>query len=97
MDFDQIDRPPVAEGETPPNLVNYEETRTSFDWWSDAFQKMDWLPGGGLNNAYEAIDRHVAHGFGDKLASSWVTACSFSWIVCQSCTLRRWESSKLVE
>ena len=33
---------------------------------------LDGLPGGGLNIAYEAVDRHVAHGLGDKIALRWI-------------------------
>ena len=54
------------------NLQDYFERKNNFDWWSDAFNQMDWLPGGGLNNAYEAIDRHVKNGFGDRVAMIWV-------------------------
>jgi acetyl-CoA synthetase len=33
---------------------------------------LDGLPGGrGLNIAYEAVDRHVAHGFGERVALRW--------------------------
>ena len=72
MDFEQIDKTAVTDPAKQPNLTDYAETRADFDWWRDAFEKMDWLPGGGLNNAYEAVDRHVAHGHGDKLAMIWI-------------------------
>ena len=53
-----------------PNLADYDATRASFDW--DAVEKeIDFLPGGGLNLAYEAIDRHVARGNGAKPAMLW--------------------------
>lgn len=54
------------------NLQDYFEQKKNFDWWSDAFNQMDWLPDGGLNNAYEAIDRHVKNGYGDRVAMIWV-------------------------
>ncbi len=72
MAFKEIDKPIVTDPDQMPNLLDYEKTRAGFDWWNDAFEKLDWLPGGGLNNAYEAVDRHVAHGHGDKLAMIWV-------------------------
>ena len=53
-----------------PNLRDYEATRASFDWTS-VESEIDWLPDGGLNLAYEAIDRHVVHGKGDKPAMIW--------------------------
>ncbi len=36
--------------------------------WQDARGLLDGLPGGGLNIAYEAVDRHVAHGDGEVVA-----------------------------
>ena len=53
------------------NLKNYEETRASFSW-DDARALLDGLPGGGLNIAYEAVDRHVKNGKGDKVAIRWI-------------------------
>ena len=53
-----------------PNLADYDATRASFDW-DDVEKEIDFLPGGGLNLAYEAIDRHVAHGNGAKPAMLW--------------------------
>ena len=53
-----------------PNLRDYEAARASFDW-AGVESEIDWLPGGGLNLAYEAIDRHVARGAGDKVAMIW--------------------------
>ena len=72
MDFEQINKAAVTDPALEPNLTDYASTRADFDWWRDAFEHMDWLPGGGLNNAYEAVDRHVAHGHGDKLAMIWI-------------------------
>ncbi|WP_246456233.1 acetate--CoA ligase [Nocardioides mesophilus] len=36
--------------------------------WALARAALDGLPGGGLNIAYEAVDRHVVHGDGDVVA-----------------------------
>ncbi len=42
---------------------------TERDPWEEARARLDGLPGGrGLNIAYEAVDRHVAHGRGDRTA-----------------------------
>ena len=49
------------------NLADYDAERAGFSW-SRARQWLDGLPAGGLNIAYEAIDRHVAHGRGDVVA-----------------------------
>ena len=72
LDFEQINKTAVTDPAQEPNLTDYASKRADFDWWRDAFEHMDWLPGGGLNNAYEAVDRHVAHGHGDKLAMIWI-------------------------
>lgn len=72
MAFEQIEKPHITDPSKQPNLTDYAATRSQFDWWRDAFDKLDWLPSGGLNNAYEAVDRHVAHGHGDKLAMIWM-------------------------
>jgi acetyl-CoA synthetase len=39
--------------------------------WTQARALLDGFPGGGLNIAHEAIDRHVQAGRGDKLALRW--------------------------
>jgi acetyl-CoA synthetase len=54
----------------PPNLADYDATLANFQW-ADAEKELDWLPGGGLNLAHEAIDRHCNAGRGDKLAMIW--------------------------
>ncbi len=41
--------------------------------WERARRELDGLPGGGLNIAYEAVDRHVARGRGDHLALRWLS------------------------
>ena len=38
------------------------------DTWQQARQALDGLPGGGLNIAHEAVDRHVARGHGERVA-----------------------------
>ncbi|HET7492874.1 MAG TPA: acetate--CoA ligase [Bradyrhizobium sp.] len=53
------------------NLLNYEECTRTFAW-DQARSLLDGLPGGGLNIAYEAIDRHLKAGRGDKLALRWI-------------------------
>jgi len=54
-----------------PNLANYTEARRAFSW-AAARAELDGLPGGGLNIAYEALDRHLKRGKGDKLALRWI-------------------------
>jgi acetyl-CoA synthetase len=69
--FAAIEKVPKASS-PPANLRDYQATYASFSW-TDARAQLDGLPGGkGLNIAYEAIDRHVAHGQGDKIAFRWL-------------------------
>ena len=53
------------------NLADYEECARAFSW-EQAWGLLDGLPGGGLNIAHEAIDRHVFAGQGNKLALRWL-------------------------
>ncbi|MEH6576107.1 MAG: acetate--CoA ligase [Amphritea sp.] len=54
-----------------PNLTRYTDFYKSFEWDS-ASTCIDGLPGGAINIAYEAIDRHLCHGKGDKTAIRWL-------------------------
>jgi acetyl-CoA synthetase len=53
------------------NLRDYDEYARAFSW-TQARALLDGLPGGGLNIAYEAVDRHVKAGRGNKLALRWI-------------------------
>ena len=53
------------------NLQDYEGYCKKFSW-AQARALLDGLPGGGLNIAHEAVDRHVLAGRGDKLALRWI-------------------------
>jgi len=48
-------------------MPDYEQTCRGFTW-QQARAELSYLPGGGLNIAYEAVDRHVIGGSGGKLA-----------------------------
>jgi acetyl-CoA synthetase len=52
------------------NLRDYDAEVKAFSW-TQARALLDGFPGGGLNIAHEAIDRHVQAGRGDKLALRW--------------------------
>ena len=68
-----IAKPALSEIQVVPNIPNYEAARDNFSW--DTIKaELDGLPGGGLNLAYEAIDRHVVHGKGNKVAFHWLGA-----------------------
>lgn len=49
------------------NLEDYEEARKSFDW-RQVESAFTWSKTGKVNIAYEAIDRHVIEGKGQKVA-----------------------------
>ncbi len=42
--------------------------------WTDVHSELDWLPGGSLNAAHEAVDRHADGPSADKVAMRWVGA-----------------------
>jgi acetyl-CoA synthetase len=52
------------------NLRDYARVCAGFSW-DAARGALDGLPGGGLNIAYEAVDRHVVQGRGDRPALIW--------------------------
>jgi len=68
--YDPIKKPPLSQFKVKPHLEDWAKARKSHSWW-DVYKEMDWLPGGGLNNAYNAVDRHVVKGFGSRLAMIW--------------------------
>src|SRR3954453_18974876 len=70
MPYETITKPGAGDLKVRPNLHDYEAQRASFSW-DELAKELDGLPGGGLNIAYEAIDRHVAHGKGSKPAVLW--------------------------
>ncbi len=53
------------------NLPDYDVALNDFTW-SKARGLLDGLPGGGVNIAYEAVDRHVAKGHGSRVAIRWI-------------------------
>jgi acetyl-CoA synthetase len=80
MEFERIRKGP--EYCVGANLRDYDEYARTFSW-TQARALLDGLPGGGLNITYEAIDRHVKAGRGNKLAVRWVsrdnTICDFTY------------------
>jgi len=66
MKAEPIRKHPQPAG-VPPNLANYRDFSADFSWTS-AQRQLSGLPGGGLNIAYECVDRHVASGAGDRVA-----------------------------
>ena len=72
MQFDEILKKTEYTESNKPNLKDYENAYNSFDWNNNGYSRLEWLKDGGLNNAYESIDKHVAKGFGDKLSMIWI-------------------------
>ena len=60
-----------ARGAVPPNLDDYDRACGGFRW-DAARARLDGLPGGGLNIAHEAVDRHAAGPRRDKTAIRWL-------------------------
>jgi acetyl-CoA synthetase len=54
-----------------PNLASYTDARQSFRWDS-ARTLLAGLPGGSINIAFEAVDRHAAGKNADKVAIRWL-------------------------
>jgi acetyl-CoA synthetase len=69
MEWERIRKRP--EEYVDANLRDYEACARTFAW-TQARALLEGLPGGGLNIAHEAVDRHVKAGRGDKLALRWI-------------------------
>ena len=70
----QLIRKESVTGAVLPNLVDYAATCEAFSWQA-ARSELDGLPGdAGLNIAHEAVDRHVLHGQGHRVALRCVDA-----------------------
>jgi acetyl-CoA synthetase len=66
----RIVKRPATSG-PPPHLLDYAATCAKFSWQA-AGRELDGLPTGGLNIAYEAVDRHLVHGRGGRVAIRWL-------------------------
>lgn len=53
------------------NLKDYDAETAAFAW-ETARAELVGLPGGGLNIAHEALDRHLAAGHGERTALRWI-------------------------
>ncbi|UCE32534.1 MAG: AMP-binding protein, partial [Burkholderiales bacterium] len=54
-----------------PNLVDWERTRAQFSW-QQAREALHGLPGGGLNIAFEAVERHARGPRAGHVAIRWL-------------------------
>ncbi len=55
----------------PPRLIDYPSAYAAFDW-DRAGQELEGLPGGRINIAHEAIDRHAGGPRRDHVAIRWL-------------------------
>ncbi len=69
MNYNIIHKIKSAVGKT--NMPDYQKEVDGFSWQS-AKALLDGISDGKLNIAYEAIDRHVLKGKGDKVALRWI-------------------------
>ena len=67
--FPTIEKPSPDQMRVRPNL-DYDRDTRSFRW-EDIYGELDWLPGGWLNMAHEAIDRHAHGRRRDQIAMIW--------------------------
>lgn len=58
-------------GARTPQLQDLEQARAGFRW-EEAAKSLAGLPGGGLNIAYEAVDRHALGARRDHIAIRWL-------------------------
>jgi acetyl-CoA synthetase len=54
-----------------PNLGDYEAVRAAFSWTQER-ARLSGLPGGGLNIAHEAVDRHLGGAHAERTAIRWI-------------------------
>ncbi|MFB7847589.1 2-oxo acid dehydrogenase subunit E2 [Streptomyces sp. NPDC056053] len=50
-----------------PVMPDYAEARATFSWRRER-SRLAGLPGGGVNTGYEAVDRHLREGHGERVA-----------------------------
>ncbi|MES2237782.1 MAG: acetate--CoA ligase [Pseudomonadota bacterium] len=60
----------AADLRVEPNLLDYEKTRKTFTWEAARTE----LPGGGLNIAWETVERHTTGALRDKTAFRFLSA-----------------------
>ncbi len=70
MEYPPIVKPPPDQFAVKPNLGGYESARQSITW-EQIRSELDGHPGGGLNKAYECLDRHLKTERRHKVAMIW--------------------------
>ena len=67
MDSSRLIRKTADDFRVVPNFQDYDAERRRFSW-REARRALRGLPDGGINMAWEAVDRHVAEGHGERRA-----------------------------
>ena len=70
MDYEPIRKTEINETAVRPNLLDYGKARQGFGW-EDINKELDRFDDGGINIAYEVVDRHVKTPMKDKIALYW--------------------------
>ena len=73
MQVPSIIRKTASDLRVAPNFGDYDAQRRAFSW-TDAARELAGLPGGGLNIAFEAVDRHAAGALRDRTAFRFLSA-----------------------
>ena len=72
MDRPAIIRKTAFDLRVPPNLADYEAECSTFTWEA-ARAALQGLPGGGINIAFDAVDKHAAGSLRDRTALRFVS------------------------
>jgi acetyl-CoA synthetase len=56
-----------------PNLLDYTRERADFSWEAARQRELAGLPGGGINIAHEAVDRHASGARSARVALRWLS------------------------
>jgi acetyl-CoA synthetase len=72
MDRDAVIRKNERDWRVPPQLADYAAQCHGFSWAAER-EQLAGLPGGGLNMAYEAVDRHAAGPLRERVALRFVS------------------------
>ncbi len=70
MNYSAITKGNIEKMVVKPNLDDYQTIISNFKW-DNIYKELDGFDNGGLNIAYEAIDRHVKTSLKDKPALLW--------------------------
>jgi acetyl-CoA synthetase len=71
MAYDPIPKPGPGDFPVRPNLEDYDQMRGTWSW-SQAAEGIAGLKDGGVNIAWECLDRHVQAGKGERTAMIWL-------------------------